>query len=178
MRCDFFSFKPVFKLVIAGNHKPGLRNVDESIRRRFHLVPFGMTIPPEDRDPDLFEKLKMEWPGILKWGIEGCLKWQVEGLNPPQAVLDATAAYLEAENTISTWIEEKCELSDDYWVSSRALFASWKAWAELGGEFVGSQRSFGDKLDGRFGILRHREAHTGIRGFKGIRTKPEGLWSN
>src|SRR4029077_1191921 len=32
MRQDFFDFKPQFKLIIAGNHKPGLRSVDEAIR--------------------------------------------------------------------------------------------------------------------------------------------------
>jgi P4 family phage/plasmid primase-like protien len=30
MRQDFFTYAPQFKLVIAGNHKPRLRNVDES----------------------------------------------------------------------------------------------------------------------------------------------------
>ena len=50
MRQDFFEFTPAFKLVIAGNHKPGLRSVDEAIRRRFNLVPFTVTIPPEERD--------------------------------------------------------------------------------------------------------------------------------
>ena len=45
MRQDFFEFTPQFKLIIAGNHKPGLRSVDEAIRRRFHLIPFTVTIP-------------------------------------------------------------------------------------------------------------------------------------
>jgi putative DNA primase/helicase len=67
MRQDFFEFMPVFKLVIAGNHKPGLCSVDEAIRRRFHLVAFAITIPPEDRDKDLASKLRAEWPGILQW---------------------------------------------------------------------------------------------------------------
>ena len=40
MRQDFFEYNPAFKLMIAGNHKPSLRSVDEAIRRRFHLVPF------------------------------------------------------------------------------------------------------------------------------------------
>ena len=40
MRADFFQFQPRFKLLIAGNHKPGLRSVDEAMRRRMHLVPF------------------------------------------------------------------------------------------------------------------------------------------
>jgi Family of unknown function (DUF5906) len=50
MRGDFFEFVPQFKLIIAGNHKPSLRTVDEAIRRRFHLVPFTVTIPPAERD--------------------------------------------------------------------------------------------------------------------------------
>ena len=52
MRQDFFEFTPQFKLVIAGNHKPGLRSVDEAIRRRFHLIPFTVTIPRGRARPD------------------------------------------------------------------------------------------------------------------------------
>src|ERR1700722_11091631 len=33
MRQDFFEYRPVFKLIIAGNHKPSLRSVDEAICR-------------------------------------------------------------------------------------------------------------------------------------------------
>src|SRR4029077_2383546 len=80
MRQDFFTFEPQFKLLIAGNHKPGLRTVDEAIPRRFYLIPFTVTIPAEERDPGLLEKLKTEWPGILHWMIEGCLSWQQRGL--------------------------------------------------------------------------------------------------
>src|SRR5690606_19855947 len=58
MRQDFFTFEPVFKLMIAGNHRPSLRNVDEAVRRRFNLVPFEVTIPREERDPNLPEKLR------------------------------------------------------------------------------------------------------------------------
>jgi putative DNA primase/helicase len=45
MRQDYFELVPQFKLVVAGNHRPGLRSVDEAIRRRFRLVPFTVTIP-------------------------------------------------------------------------------------------------------------------------------------
>ena len=45
MRQDFFEYRPAFRLLIVGNHKPSLRSVDEAIRRRFHLVPFAVTIP-------------------------------------------------------------------------------------------------------------------------------------
>jgi hypothetical protein len=67
------------------------------MRRRFHLIPLTVTIPPEERDPRLAEKLKAEWPGILQWMIEGAQRWYAEGLNKPQAVETATREYLEAK---------------------------------------------------------------------------------
>jgi putative DNA primase/helicase len=109
MRQDFFEYRPQFKLFIAGNHKPSLRSVDEAIRRRFHLVPFAVTIPPEERDGELAEKLKNEWPGILAWMIEGSLGWQTDGLHQPEAVSTATEAYLSAEVTIAAWLDEGCD---------------------------------------------------------------------
>ena len=58
MRQDFFTFIPQFKLFIAGNHKPGLRSVNEAIRRRLNLIPFIVTIPAAERDPN--------WPRSCK----------------------------------------------------------------------------------------------------------------
>ena len=108
MRQGFFEFKPQFKLLIVGNHKPVLRVVDEAIRRRFNLIPFTVTIPDHEKDLTLTERLKAEWPGILQWMIDGCIAWQKTGLCPPATVSEATADYLDAEDTVSAWIDECC----------------------------------------------------------------------
>ena len=86
MRQDFFEFDPLLKLVIFGNHKPSLRNVDVAIKARIHLIPFTVFIPEAERDQHLKEKLALEGPAILRWAIEGCLVWQTIGLNPPACV--------------------------------------------------------------------------------------------
>src|SRR5260370_11951196 len=105
MRRDFFDYTPQFKLLIAGNSKPGLRTVDEAIRRRFNLGPFTVTIPKPERDRQLTEKLQEEWSGILLWMIDGCIAWQNEGLNAPAVVRQATADYLASEDAIGRWLE-------------------------------------------------------------------------
>jgi hypothetical protein len=129
MRQDFFTFEPAFKLMIAGNHKPSLRNVDEAVRRRFNLVPFTVTIPKSERDPDLPQKLEAEWPGILVWAIQGCLEWQRIGLAPPPAVLDATEGYLADEDAIGRFLDERCETGDMLAMEEvKELFASWRDW--------------------------------------------------
>jgi putative DNA primase/helicase len=104
VRRDFFEFAPQFKLLISGNHKTSFRGVDEAIRRRFLLLPFSVTVPEAERDPELPEKLKADWPGILAWMIAGCLDWQERGLRPPAAVLEATGTYLEAEGAFQLWL--------------------------------------------------------------------------
>ena len=105
MRQDFFEFTPQFKLVVSGNHRPGLRSVDEAMRRRMNLVPFNVTIPAAKRDSRLAEKLRVEWPGILQWAVDGCLEWQRVGLRPPQAVTAATDAYMTAEDALGRWLD-------------------------------------------------------------------------
>ena len=169
VRQDFFTFKPTFKLVIVGNHKPGLRTVDEAIRRRFHLVPFKLTIPAAERDPKLTEKLKEEWGGILAWAVQGCLEWRKVGLNPPKAVIDATDDYLSSEDTFATWLEERTEPATDWnFESSADLFDSWKLWAEKAGETPGTRKRFAGTLQDRGYAKKDTAA---ARGFEGIRLR-------
>jgi putative DNA primase/helicase len=170
MRQDFFEFTPQFKLLIAGNHKPSLRSVDEAMRRRFHLIPFNVTIPPEDRDPDLAEKLKTEGPGILAWMIQGCLDWQREGLSPPSIVLKATEAYLASENALGSWIDDCCDRDRDAWESTTVLFDSWKVWAEKAGEPIGTRKDFLNNLE-KQGFFEKRRNYG--RGFMGLKVRHE-----
>ena len=165
MRQDFFEYLPAFKLLIAGNHKPGLRSVDEAIRRRFHLVPFTVTIPPDERDPKLADKLRSEWPAILQWVIDGYHDWIERGLAPPEAVRAATNTYLESEDATAAWIEDCCERKQTSWEPASALYASFKGWADKAGEHVPSQKRFGQTLEARNVIP---ERTMGARGYRGL----------
>lgn len=149
MRQDHFTFNPQFKLFIAGNHKPALANVDQAIRRRFNMIPFDVQIEVEKRDPDLADKLKAEWPGILQWMIDGCLDWQEHRLMPPAAVLDATEQYFEAEDTFAAWMDEICVVDRNASASAAELYRSWQGWAKSSGEEAGSKKSFNATMEGR-----------------------------
>jgi putative DNA primase/helicase len=155
MRQDFFDFKPRFKLIVRGNHKPSVRSVDEGMKRRMNLVPFDVTIPKEKRDPKLPEKLCAEWSGILQWMIEGCLEWQRIGLRPPKIVTTATEDYLTAEDTLGRWLDERCVLGKTKQQGSSDLFLDWRRWAEASSEFVVPQRRFSQNLEARgFTLLK------------------------
>jgi putative DNA primase/helicase len=169
MRQDFFDYTPTYKLLVAGNHKPSIRNVDEAMKRRLHMIPFTVTIPPERRDGKLTEKLLAERDGILGWALEGCLLWQRVGLTRPQSVLDATDEYFEAEDAMGRWIQERCVLAPNATALTFELFGDWKQWAESNGEFLGSMRRFSEALLTR--RLQKWRASGGMRGFAGIGLK-------
>lgn len=155
MRQDHFTYLPQFKLFMAGNHKPGLKSVDEAIKARFNLIPFLVTIAKEDRDEMLTEKLRAEWPAILRWMIDGCWDWQQVKLKPPKVVAEATGEYFEAEDATGLWIADCCVTGKDRHVISGDLFKSWTAWARLAGEDPGSQKRFSQTLASRgFGSSR------------------------
>lgn len=171
MRQDFFEYTPQFKPVIVGNHKPAIRNIDEAMRRRMHLIPFTVTIPPEKRDGRLTEKLLAERDGILAWAVAGCLAWQREGLNPPACVQAATDEYFEAEDAVGQWIDERCLLANTHREGVSELFSDWREWAERAGEYVGSVKRFSELMTTR--KFEKCRLTGGARGIAGIALRPK-----
>ena len=169
MRQDFFDFTPAFKLLFSGNHMPALRTVNRAITRRFNRVPFTVTIAKVNKNLDA--ELKAEWPGILAWAIEGCLQWQKTGLEPPTAVTDATASYLESQDILGEWLDETCVRDANAWVGSIDLFNSWQPWAEEREEWVGSVKTLSAKLEDRGEFRAGRNKEKTKRGFYGLRLR-------
>lgn len=172
MRQDFFTYKPNFKLTIVGNHKPALKNVDEAMRRRLRIVPF--VHKPAQPDRQLEEKLKDEWPFILRWMIDGAQDWLAKGLVNPKSVADATDAYFSEQDTFGHWLEEECLLDPNnertvLKALASVLFASWKVFALNAGEDPGDAKAFKQQMQ-RKGFEPYRNAMS--RGFKGIEMKP------
>jgi putative DNA primase/helicase len=144
MRQDFFTFKPVFKLLIVGNHMPALGSVDDAARRRFRLVPFENR--PSIVDKQLETKLRAEWPGILRWMINGCLMWQENGLAAPSNVQEATNKYFSDQDTLQQWIDERCELEINSRSNTVLAFADWTAFATSAGEYIGTKTLLTQRL--------------------------------
>ena len=169
MRQDFFEFTPQFKLMIVGNHKPVLHNVDDAARRRFNIVPFMRK--PDNPDRDLERKLMAEAGGILQWMIEGCLDWQHNSLIRPDSVKAATDAYFSDQDLFGQWLEDDCDVRPGeprIWDKSADLFDSWSEYAHKAGDEPGSKKSFAQAMQRR-GFEPYRVPNVGTRAFRFIR---------
>lgn len=170
MRQDFFEFKRTHKLVVAGNHRPAIRTVDEAMRRRIHLIPFRARFTGAKLDRLMPEKLRAEAPAVLAWAIRGFLEWQAGGLQPPQTVTAATVDYLDSQDTLGLWLAEKCATAGPTTeTSSSTLYDSFKVWKERRGERPPSQVRFSGQLEARY--RRERSSRTGHMVFIGLGLK-------
>lgn len=101
-----FEFDPTHKIVMYGNHKPTFSGTDKGIRRRPLLIPFDVTIPEQERDPNLSHKFARELPGILAWAVEGTQEWRRIGLDVPAKVRTATDAYIDEQDVAKRFLDE------------------------------------------------------------------------
>lgn len=153
------TFKPTHKIFLLTNFKPHADAQDEALWRRVLLIPFDMAFVPNPdpekpnerlADPDLPEKLKAERPGILAWLVQGCLEWQGQGLNPPETVMTATKEYQEAEDTLKTFLVDRCTEGPGRTVRAGVFYKAYQAWAEENGEKPISLYKFGRYMGNAF----------------------------
>ncbi len=160
MREDYREFSPTFKIIIACNHLPVIRGTDSAIWARVDLVPFTVSIPPDEQDKTLPDKLRGELPGILRWALAGCLEWQRGGLQEPVDVTSATDSYRRDMDILAAFLEQECVQTDGASVGKGALYKAYSEWCKSTGEEVLSQKLFNARLqerkvkDGRTGRLR------------------------
>lgn len=174
MRQDYFDYMPQFTLFIAGNHRPSFSGIDEAIRRRVCLIPFTVTIPKEERDPELPQKLEDEWPAILRWMIDGALEWQRIGLSVPEEVSAASQEYMEDEDTLSEFFADNIADIPFGEAEVAHVYERFKKWQR----FTGASKIWSKKaMSGAFsemGIKADRGTG-GKRVYKGWQLKPEPI---
>ena len=142
---EHFEFAPVCKIWLAVNDRPEIAGVDHGIWRRVRLIPFDVTIPPEEQDPELPAKLRSEASGILKWALEGCKQWRSGGLQAPDVVCAATSAWQGEANQVAQFLAEQCTRCTMQTKKGR-MYEAYQAWTKAQGEEPMSAKMFGKRM--------------------------------
>lgn len=166
MRRDFFTYLPLFKLTIIGNHPPALQSADDAMRRRLCVVPF--THKPSQPDPLLAQKLREEYPAILRWMIQGCLDWLAKGLVLPPIVANTTSEYFSDQDLFGEWLTARCKIDMKNLKmreTTKDLLSSWNTFLEERGEKSESAKAFASRMKA-VGFMPWKTSKQ--RGFQGI----------
>jgi putative DNA primase/helicase len=127
---EFFTFLPKFKIWWSFNHPPAISDMTISIWRRIKIIPFTETIPEEEWDKQLLEKLKGELPGIFNWAIEGLKSYYKNGLQEPEEVTKATKSYKNDQDILLDFFTTSYEFTNNEndRIKASDLYQSYKSW--------------------------------------------------
>lgn len=167
-----FEFKPTFKIWLSTNHKPNIKGTDNGIWRRVHLIPFDITIPEEEQDTQLPQKLQKEQSGIFAWLVEGARLYYAEGLERPAAVKAATEDYRTEMDVLGGFILDCIERTKGAFTRSNELYNAYLGWCVSNGVDAMKQNAFSRKLTDR-GMTAKRTAIA--RGYLDIKLTEMGL---
>ena len=135
-----FNYSPLYKILFVGNHAPKLKTRSEAMKRRLRIVPFAHK--PQRIDEALKEKLRTEYPAILRWMITGCLAWQRDRLGTCDLVEQETDGYFEQQDTFGRWMLERCSVGNTLSEKPSKLLADFVGWAKQNGESTVSPIEF------------------------------------
>jgi P4 family phage/plasmid primase-like protien len=184
MRENWWSFFPTHKLLMAVNHKPRVKDVTESFWDRAALVPFNVRIAKDKVDKDLFQKLKVEGPGLLAWMVRGCLEWQKRGLDMPAEVRQATDDYRESEDILGRFLKERLSFGKGtttiatksgerkevkFEVTTQDIFRTLKNWCGRLNLFVPGERAIAERLLSGGAVRAKHIGSENSRGWLGVR---------
>jgi putative DNA primase/helicase len=162
-----FDFTPTGKIHYVTNHRPRVSDA-HSIWRRLHLIDWGVTIPDEEIDPDLGDKLDGEAQGILTWMVAGAVEWNRRGrLDEPASVKADIEEYRVDQDDFGEFISTSLIIDPSALTSLTNLYQAYTGWCfNMGIRNYMQGTDFGKALAER-GYERHRTGSR--RGFRGLR---------
>lgn len=173
---NFFTYYPVFKFSLSGNHIPDIGGVDHGIWRRMRFVNWPVTISDDERREfdAVMAELWAEREGVLLWLVEGALKYLADGLKPPKEIIDATASVREDMDPVGSFLEQCVEIvkpkdgdtNPSPFESARAVYDAFAAWCAANAVRAWKEKSFAGAMSQK-GLMkvRHKEGrrYVGVR---------------
>ena len=154
-------FTPTHSTVLYTNHKPKVGSLDNGTWRRIVLVPFNAKIQGKSDIKNYSEYLVQNCgEAIMQWIVEGAAMFYNNNfkLDAPEEVKAATEAYKEANDWLSRFIDERCELGIGKTEKAGGLLFAYRAWAEGSGEYVRQDGDFTAEMERR-GYEKSKNKH-------------------
>jgi putative DNA primase/helicase len=165
--------KSTARLVVATNNRPSFADLSAGLWRRMLLIPFRVTIAPENQDRELARKLREELRGIVNWALEGLRRLRQQNRFTDPAVSKAALADYQAEsNPAGLFLGDAVEFNGHAVVHSDVLYGAYKAYCKANGYTALNAKHFGKEVKRRFPLAvrtrptvegQRRWAYAGLR---------------
>jgi len=164
---------PTHKMIFSGNHLPELDDVhDPGILRRWLQIKFEQDFTGSNCDTNLKQKLLTNkvMQALLSMLVEQSIAWYKDGLIISDKMERAKREYFTANDFITEFISEYCEVGEGFEVKRKAFLTALKE--EYPNETRGmSDRALTEAIKKIDGITYQHDNHLNAYVFKGIGLK-------
>lgn len=120
--------------IVTGNTKPKFNALDKGQKRRIVIVPFLKYFSEEERDFDLPDKLKVIYPYIFKWMLDGLRMYLNEGLDLPDVIKRYTDDTILENDSIQRFINNMLVKSPKHKIGKKDMFEHYQDWLKENNE--------------------------------------------
>lgn len=155
-----FEFTPQFKLFINTNHLPRVTDPTIFDSGRVKVIPFERHFTEAEQDKGLKRKLRKaaNLSGLLNWCLAGLWMMKETGLEPPEAVKSATAAYQWASDKIARFVEETMEPDPMGEIRTEEAYQQYQMWCARNGHRPEALTNFKQSMEAHTTVKRKRPA--------------------
>lgn len=148
-----FEFRPYCTCWFGTNHMPRTRDFSDAIYRRAIVLTFNRKFEGDSCDTHLADKLIAELPGILNMVLDalGSLIKRKEFTDPASS-RDAKSSWRMESDQVAQFIEDCCQIHQDFETSSQAVYGRYQSWVRESGYIRPlNRKNFTNRLK-RFGV--------------------------
>lgn len=159
-----FILEDYAKFIFNANQLPNDVEQNEAFFRRFIILHFNVTIPEEERDPNLASKIiATELPGIFNWVMEGLDRLLLyKKFTYSIAVDNLIKKYRTESDTVQLFIQEVELLQDNNKeIALKVLYDQFKSFCSESGYKSCSLKVFSERLRNQ-GFKVHRKRHGNV----------------
>ncbi|SLM49230.1 protein of unknown function [Nitrospira japonica] len=145
------------KIILCTNERPTFTDRSNGLWRRLVVLPFPVSIPPEEQDPELETRLSLELPGVLNWAIQGAVSLNNAGrfIEPPQSKA-AGEEFRDQANHERAFLKERCCLEKHARIGAQDLYDAYRLDAQRGGYKPLSRTKFRKEVLSLSGVKEDR----------------------
>ena len=155
-----FTLKQYAKLIFNCNELPKDVEQTNAFFRRFLIIPFNVTIPPEKQDKNLHNKIiENELSGVFNWVLEGLNRLlEQKGFSKCSAAEEAVAEYKKQSDSVKMFVEENnFVISPNEYTLIKELYPHYRQYCSEDGYKAVSKVNFSKRLK-NFNIIVQRVA--------------------
>jgi putative DNA primase/helicase len=162
-----FKLKQYAKLIFNCNELPKEVEQTNAYFRRFLIIPFDVTIPPEKQDKNLHNKIiEKELSGVFNWVLEGLNRLlEQKGFSNCSAAEEAVADYKKQSDSVKMFVDENdYVISPNEYTLIKELYPYYRQYCAEDGFKPVSKVNFSKRLK-NFNIIVDRVAGNKLAAF-------------